>query len=416
MRATMFSKAGLAAFLLIAAAPAAIAADANAIHRRILTLDSHMDTPMNFARPGWSMMDAHTIENDLSQIDYPRMMKGGLDGGFFAIYTAQGPRTPEGFAAARNTAIKRAIEIRDMVARNSDRFELAFTADDAARIVAKRKIIVYQSIENSYPLGKDLTLLKTFYDVGVRMVGPVHFTNNDLADSATDPKGPEWHGLSPLGKEFVAEANRLGMVLDSSHASDDVFNQMLELSTAPIILSHSGASAVFKHPRNIDDARIMRLAAKGGVIQINSYPDYLKQIPEVPARDAELRALTQKYGPYRTLPAGGDKLKAYMAERHAIEAKYPSLRPTIDDVMAHLLHALKLVGSDHVGIGLDWDGGGGVKGLEDVADIPEISKSLLAAGYAETDLAKIWGGNVLRLLREAQGKAGKISNEPARQP
>jgi membrane dipeptidase len=412
----MFSKAGLAAFLLISAAPAAIAADANAIHRRILTLDSHMDTPMNFARPGWSMMDAHTIENDLSQIDYPRMMKGGLDGGFFAIYTAQGPRTPEGFAAARNAAIKRAIEIRDMVARNSDRFELAFTADDAARIAAKRKIIVYQSIENSYPLGKDLTLLKTFYDLGVRMVGPVHFTNNDLADSATDPKGPEWHGLSPLGKEFVAEANRLGMVLDASHASDDVFDQLLELSTAPIILSHSGASAVFKHPRNIDDVRIVRLAAKGGVMQINSYPDYLIQIPEVPARDAELRGLTQKYGPYRTLPVGGDKLKAYMAERHAIEAKYPSPRPTIDDVMAHLLHALKLVGPDHVGIGLDWDGGGGVKGLEDVADIPEISKRLLAAGYAETDLAKIWGGNVLRLLREAQGKAGKISNEPARQP
>jgi membrane dipeptidase len=412
----MFSKAGLAAFLLIAAAPAAIAADANAIHRRILTLDSHMDTPMNFARPGWSMMDAHTIENDLSQIDYPRMMKGGLDGGFFAIYTAQGPRTPEGFAAARNAAIKRAIEIRDMVARNSDRFELAFTADDAARIAAKRKIIVYQSIENSYPLGKDLTLLKTFYDLGVRMVGPVHFTNNDLADSATDPKGPEWHGLSPLGKEFVAEANRLGMVLDASHASDDVFDQLLELSTAPIILSHSGASAVFKHPRNIDDVRIVRLAAKGGVMQINSYPDYLIQIPEVPARDAELRGLTQKYGPYRTLPVGGDKLKAYMAERHAIEAKYPSPRPTIDDVMAHLLHALKLVGPDHVGIGLDWDGGGGVKGLEDVAAIPEISKRLLAAGYAETDLAKIWGGNVLRLLREAQGKAGKISNEPARQP
>lgn len=415
MHAAIFSKLGLTAFLLIAAAPA-LAADATAVHRRIITLDSHMDTPMNFARPGWSMMDAHTVQNDLSQIDYPRMMKGGLDGGFFAIYTAQGPRTPEGFAAARNAAIKRAIEIREMVERNSDRFELAFTADDAARIAAKRKIIVYQSIENSYPLGKDLTLLKTFYDLGVRMVGPVHFTNNDLADSATDPKGPEWHGLSPLGKEFVAEANRLGMLLDASHASDEVFDQMLELSTAPIILSHSGASAVFKHPRNIDDARIMRLAAKGGVIQINSYPDYLIQIPEVPARDAELRALTQKYGPYRTLAVGGDKLRAYMAERHAIETKYPSPRPTIDDVMAHLLHALKLVGSNHVGIGLDWDGGGGVKGLEDVADIPEISKRLLAAGYSESDLAKIWSGNVLRLLREAQGKAGKISNEPARQP
>src|ERR1700716_1496868 len=122
MHAAIFSKLGLTAFLLVAAAPA-LAAAANAVHRRIITLDSHMDTPMNFARPGWSMMDAHTVQNDLSQIDYPRMMKGGLDGGFFAIYTAQGPRTPEGFAAARNAAIKRAIEIREMVEKNSDRFE-----------------------------------------------------------------------------------------------------------------------------------------------------------------------------------------------------------------------------------------------------------------------------------------------------
>ncbi len=410
MRAAIFSKLGLTAFLLIAAAPAAIAADANAIHRRIITLDSHLDTPENFGRPGWSIMDAHTVADDRTQVDYPRMMKGGLKGGFFAIYTAQGPRTPEGFANARDAALKRAVEIHEMVAKNSGHFELAFTADDAAKIAAQGKIIVYQSIENSYPLGKDLTLLKTFYDLGVRMVGPVHFTNNDLADSATDPKGPEWHGLSPLGKQLLAEANRLGMVLDASHASDDVFDQMLELSTTPIVLSHSSASAVFKHPRNIDDARIMKLAAAGGVIQINSYPDYLMQIPDIPERDMELRALNQKYGPFRLLPVGGDKLKAYMTERHVIEAKYPSLRPTIDDVMAHLLHTLKLVGVGHVGIGLDWDGGGGVKGLEDVADIPEISKRLLAAGYSESDLAKIWSGNVLRLLRQAEAKAGKNSN------
>jgi len=410
----MFSKAGLAAFLLLAAAPAADAADANAVHRRIITLDSHLDTPDSFGRPGWSMMDAHTFADDRTQVDYPRMVKGGLKGGFFAIFTAQGPRTPEGFATARDAALKRAVEIREMVAKNRDHFELAFAADDAARIAANGKIVVYQSIENSYPLGKDLTLLKTFYDLGVRMVGPVHFTNNDLADSSTDPKGPEWHGLSPLGKQLVAEANRLGMVLDASHSSDDVFDQMLELSTTPIILSHSGTSAVFKHPRNIDDARIMRLAAKGGVIQINSYPDYLMQIPPSPERNAALRALNEKYGPFRMVEVGSEKIKQYMTERRAIEAQYPSPRPSIDDVMTHLLHALKLVGVDHVGIGLDWDGGGGVKGLEDVADIPEISTRLLAAGYSESDLAKIWSGNVLRLLRAAD--AGKISNEPARGP
>ncbi len=199
--------------------------------------------------------------------------------------------TPEGYAAARDAALKRAVEIREMVARNSAYFELAVRADDAARIAASRKRIVYQSMENAYPIGKDISLLKTFRDLGVTMIGPVHFSNNDLADSATDPKGAEWNGLSPLGKEFVAEANRLGIVIDASHASDLAFDQMLALSTTPIVLSHSGAKAVFDHPRNIDDERIRKLAAKGGVIQINAYSDYMVRVPEIPALDEAMRAL-----------------------------------------------------------------------------------------------------------------------------
>src|SRR5258706_899791 len=271
MMKTRFLSAAIVFSALLCVQPAAYAADARAVHQGILTLDTHMDTPMNFARPGWDIMDEHSVAGDLSQVDYPRMVRGGLDGGFFAIYTPQGPRTPEGFAAARNAALRRAVEIREMVARHFDKFELALRADDAARIAAAGKRIVFESIENSYPIGKDISLLRTFYDLGVRMAGPVHFTNNDLADSSTDPKGPEWHGLSPLGKEFVVEANRLGIILDASHASDEVFDQMLALSTTPIILSHSGVRAVFNHPRNIDDGRIMRLAAAGGVVHVNPY-------------------------------------------------------------------------------------------------------------------------------------------------
>lgn len=383
------------------------AADAPNIHQHILTLDTHMDTPMNFARPGWDMMDEHSVGSDLSQVDYPRMVKGGLDGGFFAIFIPQGPLTPDGYAAARTAGLRREGEIRDMVRRHSDVFELAFRADDAARIVKSGKRVVYQSMENSYPLGTDLSLLKRFYDLGVRMVGPVHFTNNEFADSATDSKGPEWHGLSPLGKQLVAEANRLGIILDASHASDETFDQMLALSTTPIVLSHSSARAVFNHPRNIDDARILRLAAAGGVIQINSYSDYLVDTPDNPERDQAMRALGRKFGPYRNL--SGDKLKDYMSERHVIETRYPLPRASIDDVMAHLLHTLRLVGPDHVGIGLDWDGGGGVIGMEDVAGIPEISKKLLAAGYTEQDLAKIWGGNILRVMRVVETKAEKAA-------
>jgi membrane dipeptidase len=394
---------GLVAVLLALSAAPALAAEANAIHQRLLTLDSHLDTPMSFERPGWNMMENHTYADDLSQVDYPRMVRGGLDGGFFAIYTAQGPRTPEGYAAARDAALKRGGEIREMVARNGGYFELATRADDAARIVAARKRIVYLSMENAYPIGKDISQLKTFRDLGVRMIGPVHFSNNDLADSATDPRGPEWNGLSQLGKEFVAEANRLGIVIDASHASDLAFDQMLALSSTPIILSHSGAKAVFNHPRNIDDERIKKLAAAGGVIQINSYSDYMVRVPQTPELDEALRALGQKYGPYRTL--SGVTFRTYVEERRAIEAKYPVPRATMNDLMAHILHTLRLVGADHVGIGLDLDGGGGVTGLDDVEGIPEITRRLLAAGYSESDLAKIWGGNALRLLREAAAKA-----------
>src|SRR5438105_11103355 len=322
-----------AAALMLAAPNMASAADARAIHERILTLDTHMDTPINFGRPGWDIMDEHSVQTDLSQVDYPRMVKGGLDGGFFAIFTPQGPRTAAAFASSREAALKRANEIRDMVARHHDVFELATHADDAERIVKSGKRVVFMSIENSYPLGMDVAALKTFYDLGVRMAGPVHFTNNEFADSATDPKGPEWHGLSPLGKQLVAEANRLGIILDASHASDDSFDQMLALSSTPIILSHSSARAAFNHPRNIDDARIKKLATAGGVIQINSYSDYLINTPPNPARDDAMRALARKYGPFGTL--SGDKLKLYMTERHAVEVRYPVPRASIADVMMH---------------------------------------------------------------------------------
>src|SRR5262249_55278518 len=159
-------------------------------------------------------------------------------------------------AAALNMALERGRAIRAMVDGDPEHFALALRADDAARIARTGKRIVYMSIENSYPIEGDLTQIKTFYDMGVRLIGPVHGRNNDFGDSATDQ--PEWHGLSPLGRQLVQEANRLGMVLDASHASNDVFDQMLELSTTPIILSHSGPSAVYAHPRNIDDERLRR--------------------------------------------------------------------------------------------------------------------------------------------------------------
>src|SRR5450432_2942226 len=265
---------------------------ARALHQRLICLDTHLDTPASLARPGWNMMQRHSRAEDFTQVDYPRMVEGGLDGGFFAVYTPQGPLTPAGMMAARDAALLRAAEIREMVAAHPGQFELAFVAEDAARIAAKGKRIVYQSIENSYPLGDDITLLRGFYKLGVRMVGLIHFKANQFGDSATDKA--QWNGLSPKGRELAALAGELGIVLDASHASDDVFDQMAELSHAPIILSHSGCRAVHDHPRNIDDARIKKLAAAGGTVQINSYNAYLIDVPRDPERDKARGTLYQK--------------------------------------------------------------------------------------------------------------------------
>jgi membrane dipeptidase len=189
-------------------------------------------------------------------------------------------------------------------------------------------------------------------------------------------------------------------VLDASHASDDVFDQLIALSKTPILLSHSGCKAVFDHPRNIDDARLRKLAAAGGVIQVNSMSDYLIASPPNPERKAALEELYKKAGDRKQLDAAARA--AFTRERLAIDQRFPVPRASFDDFMKHVLHALEVVGPEHVGIGADWDGGGGVTGMEDVSALPKITERLLAAGYSQADLQKIWSGNVLRVLHAAE--------------
>jgi membrane dipeptidase len=371
------------------------------LHQRLLCLDTHLDTPSSLARPGWDMMQRHVRDRDFTQVDYPRMVEAGLDGGFFAIYTPQGPLTPDGMAAARDAALLRAMAIREMVAAHPRQFELAFVAQDAARIAASGKRIVYQSIENAYPLGEDIGLLNLFYKLGVRMLGLIHFKNNQFGDSATDK--PQWNGLSPRGRDLAALGNDLGMVLDASHASDAVFDQLMEISRTPIILSHSGCRAVFDHPRNIDDERIKKLAAAGSTIQINSYNSYLIAVPPNPERDKARAALGQKIRNLSGLtPVQREAVTREVARgRKEIEARYPEPHATFDMYMQHVTHALDLVGPDHVGVGCDWDGGGGVTGMEDVVAIPKITERLVKLGYNESQLTGFWGGNALRVLKAA---------------
>jgi membrane dipeptidase len=409
MRAVLMMGAALAVLLpptAQAEAPKVSKKDM-ALHQRLLTLDSHLDTPASLDLPGWSIEQEHGVHSDYTQVDLPRMKKGGLDGGFWAIYTAQGPLTVDGFRKARDFAILRGVSIRNMVAADPANFALATEARDAASIKASGKRIVYMSIENAYPLGEDVSLLQTFYDMGVRVSGFAHFAHNQFADSSTDPsKKPRYGGLSPLGKQLLAEMNRLGVVPDGSHSSDQVLDDLLALSTTPVLLTHSGCKAVYDHPRNIDDDHLKALAAKGGVIQMNAYGAYLRASKPNVQRQEALKAL---FGQLREdAKLSPEKRAELLARRQEIDRLYPDTdRASFDDFMAHMLHALKVVGPDHVGIGLDWDGGGGVAGLEDVVDLPRITAALLKAGYGEADIQKIWSGNVLRVLAAAEAAKGK---------
>lgn len=387
--------------LTVALAANAQASNSDALHQRLLVLDSHLDTPMQLARPGWDISQRHRYADDLSQVDLPRMREGGLDGGVWAIFTPQGPRTDEGRTLASEHGLAVLTRIRDMVASHPRDFELALSADDAQRIAAAGKRVVFISMENAEPLAADPGRLLTYHRLGLRMLGLVHAANNDFADSATAL--PEWHGLSDKGRALVAEANRLGIVLDVSHASDAVFDQVLEQSTAPIIASHSGSRVVAASPRNLDDARLRRLAAKGGLVSINSFgSDLISRRPN-PMRD---KALAPLYREFRNAAALSPAQVADLAARiRQAEAAYPQQRASFEDFINHLLHVLAVVGPEHVGIGADWDGGGGVEGLADVSQLPRITERLIAAGYSEGDLGNIWGGNLLRIIEQAQRHA-----------
>ncbi|HEY8617392.1 dipeptidase [Phenylobacterium sp.] len=393
--------AALAAALIACATSATAQGRSDrSLHEGLTVLDTHFDTPALFSVEGWRIIDRHDVRKDGSQVDYPRMVAGGVDGGVFVVFTAQGPRTPEGHAAARDFALVRINEIREMAARYPDKFQLVTTAAQARALANTPKKFVFISLENSYPLGRDLSLMRTFHALGARMMSPVHTTNNDLADSATDKS--EHGGLSPLGRQWVAEANRLGVLIDASHASDAATEQMIELSKAPIILSHTGAKAVFDHPRNIGDDLMRKLAAKGGVIQLNAFSNYMVTVPPSAERDRELAELNRKFG---GRPKTAGQMQALTAERNAILARYNTPRATFDDFMKHLLHAIEVAGIDHVGVSGDFDGGGGLTGFEDILDFPKVTAALRARGYSREDIAKVWGGNALRVFEQAQAAA-----------
>jgi membrane dipeptidase len=385
-----------------AATTTAVAAQLTAaeIHEKLIVLDSHLDTPMLLELPSFDITHRHDVNYDFSQVDLPRMIEGNLDGGFWVIYTPQGPLTLEGYQKSRNQAMMRAFAIHKMTNQFNQHFALATTSEQAISIVNEGKRVVLVSMENAYPLGTDLSLLPLFYDMGLRMLGPVHFKNNQFGDSSTDPDGQQWGGLSSLGKELVIEANRLGILLDGSHAHDDLVKEMILLSKTPIILSHTGTKSIYDHPRNIDDELLRALVTSGGVIQMNAYSSYLAKLDETPERSKVFAALMKETGSISELDQDG--MAMFLEKRRDIDKQFPASKASFEDYMEHFLYVLNIAGSEHVGVGADWDGGGGVHGMMDVSMLPKITERLLSEGYSEENLANIWGGNMLRVLEEAR--------------
>lgn len=252
---------------------------ADSLHRRLFTIDTHSDTPTaSLVKPGWRFGERHDFALDHSQCDLPRM-RDGIDAMVFAVYVGQAARSAAGLALAHDLALRCFERTHAVLREHAGECGLALTADDGPRLKSAGRRAIYLSIENAYSLGRDPAHVEKFFRLGVRMMGLTHMLNNDVADSSTDPRGAEWGGLSPLGREVVAECNRLGIVVDASHASDAVVRELLEVSRAPIVLSHTDCRALCDHPRNVGDDLLRALAAAGGVIHLNALPITLVNAP-----------------------------------------------------------------------------------------------------------------------------------------
>jgi membrane dipeptidase len=400
---------------------------ARAIHERVLTLDSHID----FA-PADLISERNYTQRLDTQFNLPKMIEGGLDGLFFIVFVAQtreSQNTEALKASGFERAYHRALEKFDAVhhfthAIARDQIELAFTASDARRIHAAGKKIAFMGVENGYALGEDLRFVQEFYDRGARYLSLTHNGHNQLADSHTgEREGWKWHGVSPLGEEVVAAMNRLGMMVDVSHASKNAMMQIATLSKAPVIASHSAVRALCDVSRNLDDEQLLALQKTGGVIQVVAYNGFIKTTKaDSPERLSALAALRKEYDmPETNGPGQRARLLSALKElpdarRHQLENRlaeidkqYPGDMPaTVKDFVDHIDYAVNLLGIDHVGISSDFDGGGGLIGWDDASETFAVTLELVRRGYNEEQIAKLWSGNLLRVMEEVQRIADQL--------
>lgn len=374
------------------------------IHENVLTVDTHCDTPMALLEEGFDVGQKNKAPH--SRVDFPRMKEGGLDAIFFAAFTSQRERTPENTETAYNLANQMIDSTYAVCKRYDNLAEIALNPGDAKRMETKGKRAIYIGMENGFPLGTNIKRVKEFYDKGVRYITLCHSSNNDICDSSTDKKGPEHNGLSNFGEKVVKEMNELGMMVDVSHISDKAFYDVIEQSKAPVIASHSSVRNIAHHPRNMTDDMIKTLAKKGGVIQICLLDDYIKDPDTTTVRYQKEKEMMNVFNTTYNSMTDAEKEKARKQWRE-LDEKYPKNLPTVADCVDHIDYVKNLVGIDYVGIGSDFDGGGGLSGCEDVSQMPNITAEMIKRGYTEEEIQKVWGGNFFRVFAEVEQMAKK---------
>lgn len=375
-----------------------------------ITIDTHVDIPFSYM---------HEPRFDVGKptpllVDLGKMERGGLDAAFFVVWVPQGPLTAAGYAKAVDQAGQKYDGIGRMLMQYPDRIRLATTPEQLLANHRAGLLSATIEIENSYSLGHDIRRLDAAFDRGARSVGLVHVGNNDLCSSSlpdTKHGEPAMNsagdaGMSDFGRAVVKRANQLGMLVDISHASDACVRDALEASTAPIYASHSGARAVLDHPRNLPDDLLRAIAAKGGLIDAVAYKEFLKHDPGREAAEKTLQAAVAKQAGDKEYDSDKhDYLPAMDRGMAEIQKKFPLA--TLDDYMNQIQHMVKVAGIDHVGIASDFDGGGGITGWADASQTRNVTAALRKRGFSDTDIAKLWGGNLLRMWREVERDADR---------
>jgi membrane dipeptidase len=371
------------------------------IHREAVVFDTHIDSIRSIVRPGWKFTDRH-IATD-GHVDLPRMKEGGLTAAFFAIDGNDQIKSP----LIVEDSLRQLDVLRSVAEEMPDKVMLCLTASDVRRAKAAGKVAMLIAVEGGHMINDSLAMLRAYARLGARSMTLTHFVSTSWADAAG--QAPEHNGLTEFGKEVVREMNRLGLLIDISHVSDKTFYDTLETSQAPIFASHSAARALSSHARNMTDDMIKALASRGGVIQINFHAGYLddayfqatqKMQLEIAALRKELEA---QYPGQENVRRRADEVRAFQTARLP---KIPWTR-----IVDHIDHAVKLVGTDHVGIGSDFDGAPMPDGMEDSSLLPRITEELLRRGYREADIKKILGGNTLRVLEGVEAVSRKLRTQ-----